>query len=206
MPILQIIFLLRTGTPIYSKKFSERLTNDALISPFISAIMSFAEASFSQSDLSNIMIGNNLITIERGFLEDNENLLGIMVSTGIDDSTAHAILLDLIEKFVITLDESIQTKKISIEQLKGGKIEDLSFMDDIVSEMVSWEQEEAFKNYDLSVSIPQNTIEKIHNLFENNKDIGDVYQFKESSLIEQLLIEYIYYDLENKLKEKFELE
>jgi len=205
MPVLQVIFLLRSGTPIYSKKFAEKLENEALVSPFISAIISFAEASFDQADLSNIMIGNNLLTIERGFLEDDEDILGIMLSTGIDDSTAHAILLDIIEKFVIYLDEAIQSGKTSIVTLKGGKTEDFSFMDESISEIVAWQHENEFQNYDLSVSIPRDTIEKINFLFEKDKDIGEIYQFKESSLIEQMLIEYIYYDLEDKLKEKFEI-
>lgn len=205
MPVLQVIFLLRSGTPLYSKKLSEELSNEDLISPFISAIISFAEASFTQSDLSNIMIGNNLITIAQGFLEDSEDIIGILVSTGIDDTVAHAIMLDITEKFLINLDEAIRTNKISLEKLKQGKTEDFSFMDEDISEIISWQQEKKFQNYALSVSIPQETIEKILELFEKDKAIGEIYQFKESSLIEQMLIEYIYYDLEVKLKEKFDI-
>ena len=204
MPVLQLIFLLRSGTPIYSKRFSERLSNEELVSPFISAIISFAEASFRQSDLSNIWIGNNLLTVAQGFLEDNEEILGILVSTGIDDTTAHAILLDITEKFLINLDEAIRAGKISLDRMKQGKTEDFSFMDEDISEIISWQQEKAFHNYDLSVSIPQETVKIINFLFEKDKDIGEIYQFKESSLIEQMLIEYIYYDLEDKLKEKFD--
>ncbi len=211
MPVIQVIFLLRTGLVLHSKKFTQDSPNEEFVSPFISAIITFAQASFKSASLSNIQIGQNLITIETGFLNDPESvdgsldLLSIMTSTGIDDSTAHAILSELIEKFAVSLEEKIQSGEINFYNLKGGKVADLSYFNDTIAKIISREHDKEFLNYDLSVLVPKNIVETINLLFCSNRDIGEVYQYKESSMIEQLLLEYINYDLEAKLKEKFGL-
>lgn len=203
MPVLQVLFLLQSGMSLYSKRFSQNLPNEELISPFISAIISFAKHSFNRADLSNISIGNVLITIDSACFEGLDDIIGIMLSTGIDDSTAHAILLEIMEKFTIQLDEQINEGKIDVEKIQKGKYPDMNSFDKTILDIVSWEHDKEFINFDLSISLPKQIIDLINKLYSTNDNIADIYQHKESALIEQILLEYIYNDLENKIREKF---
>lgn len=205
MPINQVIFLFRTGSVIYSKKLSEEMPDEELVSPFISAITTFAQHSFDTSDLSIIQVGHNMITIEPGVLGESEetSILGILISTGIDDSMAQAILSEMVEMFAINLDQIMQSNNISIETIQVGHLPDMSFIDEKIDAIIKKEHQKDFSNYDLSVSIPKRTTDLIQTLFGENPDIADLYHYKESALIEQMLLEYIYYDLEEKIKEKF---
>ena len=203
MPVLQLIFLLRSGVVIHSKHFTHDTPNEELVSPFISAIISFAQHSFKNSNLYNILIGNNLLTVVP--IDIPIEILGIMLSTGIDDTTAYAILSEIMENFAIKLEQKVESGEIGLKDFKNGKMIDFDDLDDKIAEIITWEHQKEFINFDLSVSVPKRIIDAIQDLFKKRDDIGEIYQHKESSLIEQMLMEFLYYDLDEKIKQKFDL-
>lgn len=204
MPVLQLIFLLRSGVVVHSKHYARDTPNEEIVSPFISAIISFVQHSFKDSSLYNIQIGNNLLTIVP--VDIPLELLGIMLSTGIDDTTAYAIMSEIMEKLAIDIETRINSGEIVLEKFKNGKLTDFDELDKEIADIISWEHQKEFINYDLSVSVPKRVIDIIQDLFKDREDIGEIYQHKESSLIEQMLLEYLYYDLDKKIRKKFDIE
>lgn len=190
------------GIPIYSKDYSDKNIDESLLLSFFSALKSFSNSMYT-GEIKSINLGNSLLDFETVDFEHIGQVDVLLISTGIDPTTSHALLSEITELFNIFLDEISLESPDRLTGMKRGIIPDFSgFSPQLDLILDSLQTEDSF-SMDINLNIPIEVLNIIDELFHKDLSLAKTYDFDGFGLLNQILSEYSQTGLENDIKARF---
>ena len=190
------------GIPIYSKDYSNKNIDESLLLSFFSALKSFSNSMYA-GEIKSINLGSSLLDFETVDFEHIGQVDVLLISTGIDPTTSHALLSEITELFNIYLDEISLESPERLKGMKRGVIPDFSgFSPQLDLILDSLQTEDSF-SMDINLNIPIEVLNIIDELFQKDLSLAKTYDFDGFGLLNQILSEYSQTGLENDIKERF---
>ncbi|QEE14761.1 hypothetical protein DSAG12_00577 [Promethearchaeum syntrophicum] len=194
------------GIPIYSKDYSNKNIDESLLLSFFSALKSFSN-SFLQSskmnELKSISLGNSLLDFETVDFDHIGQVDLLLISTGFDPTTSHAILSEITELFSIYLDEINTSNSDLLKGMKKGIIPNFAGFSPQLAKILDSIQTEDYFSMDFNLNIPVEALTIIDKLFENDLSLAKTYDFDGIGLLNQILSEYSQNCLEKDITQRF---
>ena len=198
----------KNGIPIYSIDYSDKNIDESLLLSFFSALKSFSNSflrSSNMNELKSIKLGNSLLDFEIANFEHIGQVDVLLISTGIDPTTSHAILSEITENFSIYLDEILTKNPDLLKGMKKGIIPNFSgFSHKLEKILESLDTEESF-SMDINLNIPNKALKIIDELFKDDISLAKTYDFDGIRLLNQILSEYSESGLEKDIKNRFRI-
>lgn len=201
MGILSLLIANENGFPLYSKNLSDREIDDSLFVAFFSALRMFA-TSFLRGDgeLKSMRIGSYQFHFNTTEFEELGRLDLLMISEGLDPSTAEMIISEIGEKFAIFLEE----KNINLsETTRDGVHLQLKEFDPVLMQISNSCQNGETVALDIRWNIPKKDFNLVKAMFSIKKSFAAIYDNNETLFFEQLLTEFTNQSLENAIKLHF---
>ena len=190
------------GIPIYSKDYSNKNLDESLLLSFFSALKSFSNSMYG-GEIKSINLGNSLLDFETIDFDHIGQVDVLLISTGIDPTTSHALLSEITELFSIYLDELNSEYPDRLKGMKRGIIPDFSgFSPQLALILDSLQTEDSF-SMDINLNIPIEVLNIIDELFQKDLSLAKTYDFDGFGLLNQVLSEYSQAGLEKDIKERF---
>ena len=190
------------GIPIYSKDYSSRNIDESLLLSFFSALKSFSNSMYG-GEIKSINLGNSLLDFETIDFDHIGQVDVLLISTGIDPTTSHALLSEITELFSIYLDELNSEYPDRLNGMKRGIIPDFSgFSPQLEMILESLQSEDSF-SMDINLNIPIEVLNIIDDLFQKDLSLAKTYDFDGFGLLNQILSEYSQTGLEKDIKKSF---
>jgi len=194
------------GIPIYSKDYSNKNIDESLLLSFFSALKSFSN-SFLQSskmnELKSISLGNSLLDFETVDFDHIGQVDLLLISSGFDPTTSHAILSEITELFSIYLDDINTTNPDLLNGMKKGIIPNFAEFSPQLDLILDSLQTENHFSMDFNLNIPIEALKIIDELFENDLSLAQTYDFDGIGLLNQILSEYSQNGLEKDITQRF---
>ena len=194
------------GIPIYSKDYSNKNIDESLLLSFFSALKSFSN-SFLQSskmnELKSISLGNSLLDFETVDFDHIGQVDLLLISSGFDPTTSHAILSEITELFSIYLDDINTTNPDLLKGMKKGIIPNFAEFSPQLDLILDSLQTENHFSMDFNLNIPIEALKIIDELFENDLSLAQTYDFDGIGLLNQILSEYSQNGLEKDITQRF---
>ena len=190
------------GIPIYSKDYSNKNIDESLLLSFFSALKSFSNSMYG-GEIKSINLGNSLLDFETVDFEHIGQVDVLVISTGIDPTTSHAILSEITELFSIYIDEINSEFPDRVKGMKKGIIPDFSGFSPQLDIILDSLQTENSFSMDINLNIPVDVLKIIDELFQNDLSLAKTYDFDGFGLLNQILSEYSQNGLEEDLKKRF---
>ena len=200
--IVAVLIADKHGIPIYSKDYSNKNIDESLLLSFFSALKSFSNSMY-EGEIKSINLGNSLLDFETVNFDHIDQVDVLLISTGIDPTTSHAILSEITELFSIFLDEINLESPDRLKGMKRGIIPDFSGFSpqlEMISE--SLQTEDSF-SMDINLNIPIDVLNIIDDLFQKDLSLAKTYDFDGFGLLNQILSEYTQTGLEEDIKNRF---
>jgi hypothetical protein len=154
-------------------------------------------------EIKSINLGNSLLDFETVDFEHIGQVDVLVISTGIDPTTSHAILSEITELFSIYLDEINSEFPDRVKGMKKGIIPDFSGFSPQLDNILASLQTENFFSIDINLNIPIDVLTIIDELFQNDLSLAKTYDFDGFGLLNQILSEYSQTGLEKDIKKRF---
>ena len=200
--IIAVLIADKHGIPIYSKDYGNKSIDESLLLSFFSALKSFSNSMY-EGEIKSINLGNSLLDFETVNFDHIDQVDVLLISTGIDPTTSHAVLSEITELFSIYLDELYSEYPNRVKGMKRGIIPNLSGFSpqiDIISE--SLQTENSF-SMDINLNIPIDVLNIIDELFQKDLSLAQTYDYDGLDLLNQILSEYSQTGLEKDIKKRF---
>jgi len=153
--------------------------------------------------LKSISLGNSLLDFETVDFDHIGQVDLLLISTGFDPTTSHAILSEISELFSIYLDEINTTNPDLLRGMKKGIIPNFAGFSPQLDKILDSLQTEDYFSMDFNLNIPIEALKIIDELFENDFSLAKTYDFDGIGLLNQILSEYSQNRLEKDITQRF---